>query len=171
MKMKNTALLSIYIFLSGCVSNNEKSFYKNILNDGARNSYYILTRVKTGSKEKLYIVNNYDLFGYFFTNGMAEEQYVNKAYSILIKKEAIEIDSSQQFQSIFKCLDPQKVKALQAKGADQIISQYFKGSFIKEGVSFEDQYHIIGALFTFQIATRQEDETGYLTYDRDVVNF
>lgn len=108
--MRAYSITLITIFVFGCTSQKEKWFLKNILNDGARNSYYILTKVDDGKNKRICIINNYDLFGYLYLKGMPEEQYESKAFKILTEDKNLGLDTMQSNSYIFKFLNEQKLR-------------------------------------------------------------
>ena len=65
----------------------------------------------------------------------------------------------------FTVVDPNNTISEEIKkGKKYLLQKYFENRVLKDGTSIADRNNIISALFNWNIASRIDDESGYLIY-------
>jgi hypothetical protein len=94
-----------------------------------------------------------------------KKQYIKKIKEQLIKKSSIAINNPNS--NFIKVPDIPGVKVNAKKGVDEFIKIYFNnGKTLKDGITDDERIAIIQKLFEWKIATKIDDETGYLIISR-----
>jgi hypothetical protein len=167
--MKLTIIAPIISVLFGCGQSNQQqmpdSFFHRIVNDFSRNSYFILLNINvsdTSSSE--YLIENDDLFFFFHqTQGWSESDYKTKVLPFLAGKEKIKISKSDLDLYHFSSVKPSiNIEKDSEQGKDFFVSKYFSNRVLKESLSDEERNSIIKVLYSWKIASRLDDESGYL---------
>ncbi len=165
--MRKLAILyfTIMHFIS-CGQSYDNSFIEKITGDYSRNSYYILIDIKSLDKSSLYLIENDDLFYYFHQlKGYNEKQYQDFIRPLIKEGRSITVNESDIKKYGFTAIPANKKLAEDIKkGKDYLLQRYFKNRVLKDGVSTDESNNIIAALFNWRIASRIDDESGYLIY-------
>lgn len=159
---------SIFILIAStflaCSQNHDELFLNKIINDFSRNSYYIVVKVGDENKNIDYLIDNDDLFYYLHqTKGYDKATYQKYLRPILLTNKPILISKADIVKFRFiKIIQNDNVLAQTSKGEDAFIKYFFNGKILKDGISIEQRNNISQILYNWQIATRIDDETGFL---------
>ncbi len=158
----------IFLSMGSCSQRDNSEFVNKIANDFSRNSYFIVLNVKMPKEEVTSIIENDDLY-YFFhkTRGYNESKYKKDIIHIIRESKKLNITETYFFNFGFIRINNQsKIYDEIKKGKDFIIGKYFRNHVIIDGLSDEDRGVLIKFLFDWGIASRIDDETGYLVLTR-----
>jgi hypothetical protein len=114
------------------------------------------------------IIQNGDLF-YFLnqTKGLDAEGYRAFMKAQLSNKTRLNIGETRLSKwGFIKVADVGSVRKQSSKGIEEFIRHYFRGRVIKDGISDDKRNGIINRLFEWGIASKTDDETGYLVVYR-----
>ncbi|GHN02379.1 hypothetical protein WSM22_38680 [Cytophagales bacterium WSM2-2] len=139
------------------------TFIDKITSDFRRNSFFISVKAIDGTN---YVIENDDLY-YFLQKqkSIGKEQYRKEIKEKLIKGSSIEISNPNS--NFIKVVNVSTVEASAKKGIDEFIKTYFnKGKVLKAGITNNERTAIIQKLFVWEIASKIDDETGYLVISR-----
>lgn len=156
------------ILFTSCMSSSI-SFIEKIIHDFDTNSYFIVFQVETDHYNGLVTVPNEGLYYYYHqTNGFTKEEYIEYIRNEFIKKvPVIKSDTLNlhkwDFEKVGKV---ETIKQNEGIGVDSFISTYFEGRVLKDNISDEERTAIISQLFEWEIASKIDDETGYLVIKR-----
>jgi len=157
-------LLSL-VFVSQESGNQDPLFYDRILNDFSTSSTFIVVEVQSKEFRGRAVIENGDLFFFFHqTKGFNEKQYMTYAKNILSTNTRILLNDEDLSKWRFaKVEEVASVRAEALKGREKFIDNYFIRKAMKnEAEKSIERNAIIDQLFTWQIATRVDDESGYL---------
>ncbi len=157
--------LIMLLILNSCMVNKgiQKPFIDRVTNDFERYSYFL--SIKVGEKVS-YIIENDDLY-YYVQNikSIGKEQYQKEIKVKLINGGSFEINNPNS--NFIKVPNIPSVVANAKKGADEFIKVYFdNGKVLKDGVTDDERTVIIQKRFEWEIASKIDDETGYLVISR-----
>ena len=171
MIMRN--LFSLYfliIFCYACGQNIDSKFIDLVTGDFSRTSYFIPVKATINDNAISCLIENDDLFYYFHeTNNWNEAEYKQQIRQT-INKQGIELNLSDMDKIKFGFLpianQNYNIDIERRKGVDFIIKKYFNKRVIKQGINEGEKYYLIKILFESQIASRFDDETGFLIIDK-----
>lgn len=158
----NILLMSTSI---GCSQKAYSSYLQMVSNDFSRNSYFIILNVIIEGQKGVYVIENDDLFYYYHqTKFFNEEQYKKHIIPLLSSQRSITISSLEMskygFVKIAKA--SQEIESDSTKGIEYFIKRYFSGRVLNDNISNDNRNSIIKILSNWGIASRIDDETGYL---------
>jgi hypothetical protein len=157
-------IISLLTTLVSCGQKKDKMYTDKVLNDFSRNSYFIVLKTVTEMGTALKLIDNDDLYFYFHEKkGLNKEGYKKFVYSFLNEDKELELTNNDLKKYGFIEVRHDKVVDTDAKkGKDFFLKKYFKNQVIIDGVSEEKKNYIIKVLYDWQIASKIDDETGYL---------
>jgi hypothetical protein len=155
------------MYLTCCSSPQKDSlFVEKIVNDYSRNSYFILIKVKSIDKFSYYLIENDDLLYYYHQlKGFNEKQYQDFIKPLIGKNKSIIVSNDDIGKYGFSAISSAELEEKGKNGKDYILQKYFRNHVLKDGISIEERNVIVGVLFNFQVASRIDDESGYLIYN------
>jgi len=157
--------LFFLLLLNSCMvsKGTQNTFIDKVLTDFERYSYYVSFSMTNGER---YIIENDDLFYYLQKqNTFSREQYKKEIKEKLINGSSIEIKNLNS--NFIKVSNVPSVEANAEKGLDEFIKIYFDNSkTLKDGIADDERTAIIQKLFKWEIASKIDDETGYLVISR-----
>jgi len=164
-KRKNKMKFILIILLSSCMQNNS-IFYDKVLDDFDGYSWFLRIEVKSPFYSGEVIIENAELF--YCLN---QEKKIDKEQYKKILREKLEnhlpIDiGSTTMCSFIKVPEIESVNTNAKKGIDEFIKTYFDGKVLKDGVTDDERTVIIQKLFEWEVASKIDDETGYLILNR-----
>jgi hypothetical protein len=151
-----------------CSQKHDEVFLNKVTGDFSRNSYYIVVKVGMQNKGTDYLIDNDDLF-YFFhqTKGFDKSTYQKYVIPILQSRKPIFVsDTDISKFGFIKLIRNEYVHTEAVKGKDAFVKSFFKGNVLKDGISVEERNNIAQVLYDWQITTRIDDESGYLTMNK-----
>ena len=155
----------VFTLLVSCMAmkNSKHNFFDKIINDFRDDSYFIV--IKNNDKIN-YIVENDDLYYYLQKqNTIDKEQYKKEVKAKLINGNVFEIVNPNS--NFIKVPNVPSVVANAKKGADEFNKIYFdNGKTLKDGITDDERTAIIQKLFEWEIASKIDDETGYLVISK-----
>ena len=166
MKLKLALLLCLFI-ASHCLGQSG-DFYDKVLRDQGNHSFFIAVDVVSSEYTGRVIIQNGDLL-YFLnqTKGLDAEGYRAFMRAQLSNKTRLNIgDARLSKWGFIKVVDVGSVRKQASKGIEEFIRHYFRGRVIKDGIGDEMRNAIINRLFEWGIASKTDDETGYLVVYR-----
>lgn len=169
--MREASLLVYLIMTSSlfaCSQKHNEVFLSKVTGDFSRNSYFIIVKTGTQNKGTDYLIDNDDLF-YFFrqTKGFDKTAYQKYMIPILQSNKSISVsDTDISRFGFIKLTRNEHVHAEAVKGKDAFVDNFFKGKILKDGLSVEQRNNIVQVLYDWQIATRIDDESGYLIMNK-----
>ena len=156
----------LIIYLPSCSQSQNSPFVERIIGDYSRSSYYILVSIKSPNKDSLYLIENDDLFYYYHQkSGYSEKQYQEYIGPVINEVKSIIVADSDIKKYGFEVISLAKVESEMKKGRSYILQEYFENRILKDGISIEKRNLIIAALFRWKLASRIDDESGYLVYN------
>jgi hypothetical protein len=100
---------------------------------------------------------------------MNEIEYINKFKNILYKKRALNICITDDEMIKYGFVEVKKIESVNInfkKGISEFIKTYFDSNkVIKDDITTDEENNIIQKLFINGIASKIDDETGYLIID------
>lgn len=171
--MKRMALINICIMsycLAYCISNNE--YLSLVVNDLDRISTYNICIDVKGSANGRYVIENGNLYSYFFRNGceFSEEEYTSFIYLHL--KYHLPIYLNWEIDNSFKKVEdvPSVIKAA-GQGKKSFLKRFFRlNGCIKKEVGQKEEIAIIAQLFYWKMLSFYDCETGYLCIEKSNVD-
>lgn len=150
------------LLLTSCMK-NDTTFYNRIVDDFRDDSYFVVLEIKNSIYKGKIIIENDELFHYLSQiQKIDKEKYKEIIKEKLVNHSSLEINSSTKLNYI-------EVKEIQAvnnnakNGIDGFIKIYFDNEkVLKDGITDDERTAIIQKLFEWEIATKIDDETGYL---------
>lgn len=151
--------------LIGCSQKAYNPYLQMVSNDFSRNSYFIILNVIIEGQKGVYLIENDDLFYYYHqTKSFNEEQYKKQIIPLLSSQRSITLSSLEMskygFVKIVKA--SQEIESDSTKGKEYFIKRYFSGRVLNDNISNDNRNSIIKILSNWGIASRIDDETGYL---------
>lgn len=169
--MKEASLV-VYLIMSSslfaCSQKHNEVFLTKVTEDFSRNSYFIIVKTGMQNNGTDYLIDNDDLF-YFFhqTKGFDKNRYQKYLIPILQSNKSISVsDTDISKFGFIKLTRNEHVYAEAVKGKEAFVNNFFKGKVLKDGLSVEERNNIVQVLYNWQIATRIDDESGYLILDK-----
>lgn len=155
------------ITLTGCSQNENSMFLDKILNDFSRNSYFVLINVTSSKGMSLFAIENDDLFYYFHqTKKVTEDEYKKKLLVLLTSKQSLNLDDEEiKKYGFIEVVQNMVIKEISERGKKIFFNKYFTNCLLKEEIANIDKPYIIKVLYDWNIASRIDDETGYLMID------
>lgn len=157
-------IVLLFTTLISCGQKKDAMFLDKILNDYSRNSYFIVVKTATGNRSALSLIDNDDLYFYVHEKkGLEKEAYKKFILPFLNENESLGLTKSD-----FKKYGFAEIKAIPAIDADAkkgkafFLNKYFKNKVIIDGITNEKKNYIIKILYDWGIASKIDDETGYL---------
>ncbi|MFV0587799.1 MAG: hypothetical protein ACK5NR_11285 [Bacteroides reticulotermitis] len=159
MKLFFLLLLNSYMVSKG----TQGAFIDKVLTDFERYSYYISFPMTNGER---YIIENDDFFYYLQKqNAVDKEQYQKEIKEKLIKGSSIDILNPNS--NFIKVPNVPSIETNVKKGIDEFIKTYFDNDkTLKDGITDDERTAIIQKLFEWKVASKIDDETGYLVISR-----
>lgn len=153
--------------LYGYTQKIDSSFLNKLSSDFSRNSYFVCLNVIIKEKPSSVVIRNDELYFYFHeVKKMNKNSYRGCLKSLIIKNEVITVASINVKKYGFVKVEPNaKIDAVAKDGKKAILSKYFKNRVLVDGVTNTDKFYIIKLLFDWQIASRIDDESGYLVVE------
>lgn len=154
--------------MQSCSQSNSNSFVSKVINDFSRNSYFIILNTELSEGINISLIENDDLFYYFNqTKGYNEETYKKEIEIIMRERRVLKITDADfaKFEFIKVKSIPMLNKEAK-KGKEFIVNKYFKNRVIVDNVSDDQKNFLIKMLFDWSVASRIDDETGYLIIDK-----
>lgn len=154
--------------LKGCIQKNDEYFFKKVLSDFSRNSYFVLINRTLAEETTGYIIKNDDLYSFIHkSSGVMQDEYVKKMSATLSKNESLQIVSKEiKAYSFFKVLPNEEISNDAEKGKSYFLEKYFNERVLKGGITDNDKYLIISILYQWRVACKIDDESGYLIIDK-----
>lgn len=158
--------LFFLMLFSSCMNNNPK-FYDKVLNDFEGYSWFISINVKSLGYNGEVVIENAELFYCLNkTQKIEKQEYLKILKKKLENNLAIEIEDIEKY-SFIKVPIVSSVEANSKEGLEKFINIYFnKGKVLKDGITDDERTVIIQKLFEWEIASKLDDETGYLVISR-----
>ena len=152
--------------LTSCSQKKDNAFVEKIISDYSRSSYYILINIESMGKTYPYLIENDDLFYYYHQQkGYNEKQYQEFIKPLINEEKPITVVTADINKYNFTVVDPNNTISEEIKkGKKYLLQKYFENRVLKDGTSIADRNNIISALFNWNIASRIDDESGYLIY-------
>ncbi|GEM_PF-1701912 len=159
-------LYCLVMHLTSCSQKKDNLFVERIFSDYSRSSYYILINIESSGKPLPYLIENDDLFYYYHQQkGYNEKQYQEFIKPLINEGKSITVSASDINKYGFIIVHPNnKMREEIKKGKIFLLKKYFENRVLKEGTAIEDRNIIISALFNWNIASKIDDESGYLIY-------
>lgn len=144
--------------------NGSKGFYEQVLSDFDRHSLFIACDITSPSYNGKVVIENADLYAYFKQqNGFSKKKYKSYMLHKLSNASKIEVKSEDLLKWKFlKVSEIVEVNQQISAGNEEFVRNFFTGRVIKEGLNFETRNAVIYQLFSRQIGSKTDDETGYL---------
>ena len=166
---KILATLSLFslAYLTGYCQNSDTLFINKVLSDFSRNSYFISIKVSSSNKMSRYVVKNDDLFFYFHqTNGLNKDEYKKRAFALLLGGNGLKltIDKLKKYRFV-KVSANGGLEKYKKMGKEAFLKRYFNRNTLKKDVTSLEKVNIISILYDWKIASRIDDETGYLVIE------
>lgn len=158
--------MKILIFLICCISQTQSWFIEAISSDlNNRQGWYIALEIETPSYRGPSILHNNELYHYFRTeHHYSRSQFTEWVKTNLIRKTLNLRMTDEDFLKyefrIVKVND--EIEDVTKNGKDYFIEYYFRGPFIKAGLSDETKNAIIYQLFQWNIPVMNDDESGLI---------
>ena len=149
------------IILSSC-SMNKITFFDKVSNDFDRYSYFVSIQMNTTGAKEVFIIENDDLYNYLSQKlKINKEQYKKLLQDKLINNSTLDIENpSSNFIKVPNIIN---VENNAKKGVDEFLEIYFDNNkVIKDNILNDERTAIIQKLFEWEIASKIDDETGYL---------
>ena len=160
-------IVVIVSILYSCTMAND-TFYTKILNDFTDNSYYIKVPCKIGEVKSECLVENDDFYSFINqSRNLDKDGYKKFVLDLLKQNKVLEISGSDYVKHDF--IEVKKDPSIDAdvkKGKDFFLNKYFKNRVIIDDVTDEKRNYIIKVLYDWQIASKIDDETGYLVVSK-----
>lgn len=143
----------------------DNDFYKIVLNDFSRQSYYIFLKISNDSEEHYAIIENSNLFLYLTEKkALKKDSYYSYMKDILENDKLLKIDAVDKINDIGfilvqKCSD---VDSTIKMGRKKFLETYFKDDIINDNIIKDKIPCIIKELFKWKIPIKVDDESGYL---------
>ena len=152
--------------LTSCSQKKDNAFVEKIISDYSRSSYYILINIESMRKTYPYLIENDDLFYYYHQQkGYNEKQYQEFIKPLINEEKPITVVTADINKYNFTVVDANNTISEEIKkGKKYLLQKYFENRVLKDGTSIADRNNIISALFNWNIASRIDDESGYLIY-------
>jgi hypothetical protein len=166
MKILISIVFAFNIILIFVPKQNEP-FLNKVLSNYSRNSYYIAIDAANPTDTFQVIINNDGLF-YFLkkTNGINRENYAKYVKSLIDSHKKINLPIADLKKYGFIKVKPSRKIEIEKKNEIMILKKYFKNKTLIDGVSEADRSYLIYLLFKWSIATKIDDESGALIYEK-----
>jgi hypothetical protein len=150
---------------ASCSQKKDNPFVEKIIGDYSRNSYFVLIGIKSSTATSMYLIENDDLFYYYHQQkGYNEKQYQEFIKPLLSEEKSIMVSSDDIKKYGFTAITSAKLEEEMKKDKSYLLQKYFANHVLKDGISIEERNVIIAVLFNWKIASRIDDESGYLIY-------
>lgn len=141
----------------------QSQFIDSVLTDINTSSAYIAVNIKSNEFTGKAIIENVDLFRFLYEKYDGSlSKYSAEIKRVLIHSDTLLIGDNDIMEIGF--LKVSKIRTVDDNAQNEVskfIDIYFKNGFIKKSVSEDEKIAIIDKLFTFNISTRLDDESGY----------
>ena len=168
--MKNIFVLivSILFTLVGCSQQRNSMFLNTVLNDYSRNSYFISIKITVSNHTSLYLIKNSDLYFYFHeTKNLTQNNYREQMLMFFDKNIPLMVtDNNVKKYGFINVLSNKFIDENAQKGKEYFLQKYFRNKVLTDRISETDKYYIIEILYNWSIASKIDDETGYLVIDK-----
>lgn len=150
--------------MQACSQKRDSGFIAKITDDFSRNSYFIVLDVSLPAGITTSLIENDDLYYYFYkTKGYNENRYKEEIRMIIKKNKVLTVTNVYFSKFGFsKVENLQKLNDDAKKGKGFIMGKYFKNYIIKDGVTKNERNVLIKMLFDWNIPSKIDDESGYL---------
>lgn len=157
----------ILLLLFSCMSRNT-NFYEKVLNDFRDQSYFLALNIKTSEYSGPVVIANADLYLFLQkTKDMDKIQYQREMTQRLVDKAVFDWGDIELKDWGFMKVSNAAIKEQQSLSVDDFLQKYFDNAkVLKDGISDSDRSMIIYKLFQWEIASKVDDETGYLVISR-----
>lgn len=164
--MMKYIILSMFLLttLVSCGQKKDKMFLDKVLNDYSRDSYFIILKTSTANQTTTSLIDNDDLFFYFHERkGFDQNAYKDFMSSFINEGKVLEVNiADYKKYGFIEIKSDRSIDADAKKGKDFFLNKYFKNRVIIDGINDEKRNYIIKVLYDWQIASKIDDETGYL---------
>ena len=167
--MKSIILsLCLLTTIVSCGQKKDKMFLDKVLNDYSRDSYFVVLKTKTANRTATSLIDNDDLYFYFHEKkGFDKKAYKEFMTSFLNQVKVLELSKSDYDKYGFnEVRKDQSIDADVSKGKDFFLNKYFKNQVIIDGFTREKKTYIIKVLYDWEVATKIDDESGYLVMSK-----
>ncbi|MDR2970443.1 MAG: hypothetical protein LBU83_00735 [Bacteroidales bacterium] len=148
----------------------DEMFIKKILFDQNRHTFYVSVDIESREYNGKVVVEIGDLYWYFYkTRGLNREESRGLLYWILKEKLTLRIVNCNFncIQSYFSIVpDDTAVTYNAQKGIDHFIETYFFNGRAMRDVAWDTRIAIINQLYNFNIASKNDCESGNLIIER-----
>lgn len=140
------------------------TFHDKVLSDFRINSVFIAVDIESKDYQGRAIINNDALYHFLRkTKGLDEEKYKAFMKDLLLSKSKLHVgDRKLNKWGFVKVQDSKEVGEHASIGIQALIGHYFRGRVIKDGIGDKERNALISKLFEYEVATRLDDETGFL---------
>ena len=163
-------ILSICLLTTiiSCGQKKDKMFLDKVLNDYSRDSYFIVLKTKTANRTATSLIDNDDLYFYFHEKkGFEKRAYKEFIASFINQAKVLELSKGDYEKYGFNEIkNDQSIAADAKKGKDFFLNKYFKNQVIVDGITKEKRNYLIKVLYDWQVATKIDDESGYLVVSK-----
>lgn len=163
-------ILSICLLttLLSCGQKKDKMFLDKVLNDYSRDSYFVVLKTKTANRTATSLIDNDDLYFYFYEKkGFDRKAYKDFMTSFINQPKVLELSKGDYEKYGFnEVRKDQYIDVDVSKGKDFFLNKYFKNQVIVDSITREKRNYIIKVLYDWQVATKIDDESGYLIMSR-----
>jgi hypothetical protein len=158
-----TALMLI-LAVQSCGQQTNTAFFDKVSTDFSRHSAFIAIQVRLPNGVISALIENDELYHFFTeTKGYDKSKYLEEIRNTLISKKPIPVSDTDFGKYDFVKVDPvQDLQKEFKQGKVFILNKYFRDNVIVEGLSAEKKNALVNQLFNWNIATRIDDESGYL---------
>jgi hypothetical protein len=150
--------------MQACNQIKHEAFITKIMSDFSSNSSFVVLNVKLPGGMSTSIIENDDLFYYFYkAKGYDESKYQSEIGSIIKQEKYLDMTNADFLTFGFtKVIVPRKIIADARKGKDMVLNKYFKNHVIKDEVTDDEKGALIRLLFDWSIPTSIDTKSGYL---------
>ena len=158
----------VLFFLMQSGHMGSEKFIKKVISDFDRYSFFVSLEIKSPEYNGKVVIENDDLYNYYnITQDLDKKTYQEMVYRMLQKKTMLTINKEDLTRFNFLIVPNDKSVIDNAQmGIEHFIETYFNGRVLKDNISDNELYMIIYQLYNFKIASKIDDETGYLVIDK-----
>ena len=159
--------IGLLLLLQSCTTGNDE-FIKKVISDFDMYSFFVSIEVKSPAYKGKAIIENYELYYYYNqTQNINKKKYQVIMYRMLREKLTLNIKNEDFTEFNFLIVpDDITINANAQEGVENFIKIYFEGRVLKDNITDNitdnERYAIISQLYNFNVASKIDDETGYL---------
>lgn len=157
----------LFFLIQSCNIGTQK-FITKVISDFDRYSFFVALEIKSPEYNGKVVIENDDLYNYYNkTQDVDKKTYQEIAYRMLQTKTTLTINKEDLTRFNFLIVPNDKSVIENAhRGVEHFVATYFNGRVLKDNISDNELYVIIYQLYNFKIASKIDDETGYLVIDK-----